>query len=200
MKTLLLLACALIPLFTSPAFAAPQIGKEAPDFSATDTHGQQVTLSTLKGKTVVLEWTNHECPFVRKHYGSNNMQTLQKDATADGVIWISIVSSGKDMEGNTTADEANKIVAEQNAHPTYKILDVSGDIGQLYGAKTTPHMFVIDQKGVLAYAGAIDDKPGFEPEDLKTAKNYVRAALADLKAGRAVETPLTNPYGCSVKY
>lgn len=200
MKTLILLALTMIPLLTSPAWAAPQIGKTAPNFSATDTHDKAVKLSDLKGKIVVLEWTNHECPFVRKHYGSNNMQSLQKEATEDGVIWISIVSSGKDMEGYTTAEEANQIITEQNAHPTYKILDVSGEIGHLYGAKTTPHMFVIDQNGVLAYAGAIDDKAGFEPEDIKTAKNYVRAAIADLKAGRPVETPLTNPYGCSVKY
>lgn len=200
MKKLLLLATlALIP-FSVTAHAAPEIGKPAPEFMANDTNGNHVMLSALKGKTVVLEWTNHECPFVKKHYNGGNMQALQKEATADGVVWVSIVSSAKGKEGNTTAEEANKIMVEQKAVPTHKILDESGAIGTLYGAKTTPHMFVIDKNGILAYAGAIDDKSSADPEDIKTAKNYVRAALADLKAGKPVETPATNPYGCGVKY
>ncbi len=199
MKSLLLLTLALIPLSTA-AMAAPEIGKPAPEFMANDTNGQHVMLSELKGKTVVLEWTNHECPFVKKHYGSGNMQALQAEATKDGVVWVSIVSSAKGKEGHSTAEDANKITAEQKAVPTHKILDESGDIGKLYGAKTTPHMFVIDKDGILAYAGAIDDKSGFDPEEIKTAKNYVRTALADLKAGKPVETSSTNPYGCGVKY
>lgn len=199
MKSLLLLTLALLPLSTA-AMAAPEIGKPAPEFTATDTNGKTVALADLKGKTIVLEWTNHECPFVVKHYGSGNMQALQAEATTDGVVWVSINSSAKGKEGNTTAEEANKIIADQKALPTHKILDESGEIGKLYDAKTTPHMFVIDKNGVLAYAGAIDDKSGFDPEEVKTAKNYVRAALADLKADKPVEVSSTKPYGCGVKY
>ncbi|MFA7277334.1 MAG: redoxin family protein [Pseudobdellovibrionaceae bacterium] len=177
-----------------------EVGKPAPDFTALDTNGKSVTLSGLKGHPVVLEWTNHQCPFVVKQYGSGNMQALQKEATADGVTWISIVSSAEGKEGSTSAEEANKIVADQKASPTHKILDSKGEIGHLYGAKTTPHMFVVDKDGVLAYAGAIDDNDSFDPATVKDAKNYVRAALADLKDGKAVETASTNPYGCGVKY
>ena len=199
MKSLLLLTLALLPLSTA-AFAAPQIGKPAPEFMANDTNGEHVMLSSLKGKPVVLEWTNSECPFVKKHYGSNNMQALQDEATKDGVVWVTINSSAKGKQGNLTAEEANKLTAEQKSHASHKILDADGSIGKLYGAKTTPHMFVINSEGVLAYAGAIDDKSGSDPEEVKTAKNYVRAALADLKAGKPVATPSTNPYGCGVKY
>jgi peroxiredoxin len=199
MKALLLMTLALLPLSTA-AMAAPEIGKPAPEFMANDTNGKHVMLSELKGKTVVLEWTNHECPFVVKHYGSGNMQALQAEATKDDVVWISIVSSAKDKEGNVTAEEANKIIADQKALPTHKILDESGEIGKLYDAKTTPHMFVIDKNGVLVYQGAIDDKSGFDQEEVKTAKNSVRAALADLKAGKPVEVSSTKSYGCGVKY
>ena len=199
MKALLLMTLALLPLSTA-AMAAPEIGKPAPEFMANDTNGKHVMLSELKGKTVVLEWTNHECPFVVKHYGSGNMQALQAEATKDDVVWVSIVSSAKDKEGNVTAEEANKIIADQKALPTHKILDESGEIGKLYDAKTTPHMFVIDKNGVLVYQGAIDDKSGFDQEEVKTAKNYVRAALADLKAGKPVEVSSTKSYGCGVKY
>jgi peroxiredoxin len=199
MKALLLMTLALLPLSTA-AMAAPEIGKPAPEFMANDTNGKHVMLSELKGKTVVLEWTNHECPFVVKHYGSGNMQALQAEATKDGVVWVSIVSSAKDKEGNVTAEEANKLIADQKAVPSHKILDESGEIGKLYDAKTTPHMFVIDKNGVLVYQGAIDDKSGFDQEEVKTAKNYVRAALADLKAEKPVEVSSTKPYGCGVKY
>jgi peroxiredoxin len=199
MKSLLLLTLALLPLSTA-AMAAPEIGQPAPAFTATDTNGKTVSLSDFKGKTVVLEWTNHECPFVVKHYKSGNMQALQAEAAKDDVVWISVVSSAKDKEGNVTAEEANKIIADQKAVPAHKILDETGTIGKLYDAKTTPHMFVIDKNGVLAYAGAIDDKSGFDPEEVKTAKNYVRAALADLKAEKPVEVSSTKPYGCGVKY
>lgn len=199
MKALLLFTLALLP-FSTAAMASAVVGKPAPEFMMNDTNGNHVMLSTLKGKTVVLEWTNNECPFVKKHYGSGNMQSLQKEATADGVVWISIISSAKDKEGNVTAEEANKIAADQKAAPSHILLDESGTIGNLYGAKTTPHMFVIDKDGTLVYAGAIDDKSGFDPEEVKTANNYVRAALADLKAGKPVATSSTKPYGCGVKY
>lgn len=128
------------------------------------------------------------------------MQALQKEATDDGVIWISVVSSAKGKEGYTTPEEAKAIIEEQGAHPTHKILDADGAIGHLYGAKTTPHMFVIDKDGILAYAGAIDDQNSFDPATIKGAKNYVREALRNLKEGKAVETPTTPSYGCGVKY
>lgn len=198
---------ALIPLALGalclPALANAadaEIGKPAPAFTATDTNGKTVTLGDFKGKPVVLEWTNHECPFVRKQYDTGNMQKVQETATKDGVVWISIVSSAKDKEGHTTAAEANAIIAKEKAHPTHKILDEDGSIGKLYGAKTTPHMFVIDKDGTLAYAGAIDDNPSHDPKTVAGAKNYVLAALDDLKQGQSVTTPSTQPYGCGVKY
>jgi peroxiredoxin len=180
--------------------AAPEIGREAPNFTATDIHGNAVRLSALRGKTVVLEWTNHECPYVRKHYGSGSMQTLQRDAAKDGVIWISIVSAAKGTEGNVTPAEADALTKSRNAAPSEIVLDESGKIGRLYQARTTPHMFVIDKDGKLVYMGGIDDKPTTRVSDLGTAKNYVRAALDALKAGQPVATPISRPYGCSIKY
>ncbi|HRK97682.1 MAG TPA: redoxin family protein [Alphaproteobacteria bacterium] len=177
-----------------------EVGKPAPEFMLDDVNGEHVMLSALKGKTVVLEWTNHECPYVKKHYDSGNMQKLQKEATDDGVVWISIVSSSEGKEGFTTPEEAKAIMAEQAAHPSNKLLDTNGVIGHLYGAKTTPHMFVIDKDGVLVYAGAIDDNNSYKPESLEGAKNYVREALAALKEGKPVENATTQSYGCGVKY
>lgn len=199
MKSLLLLTLALIPLSTA-AMAAPEIGKPAPEFMGQDVNDKHVMLSELKGKTVVLEWTNPDCPFVKKHYDSNNMQALQKEATDDGVVWVSIDSSAEGKEGHYPASELAKIYEDKGAHASHLMIDASGEIGKLYDAKTTPHMFVIDKEGILVYQGAIDDKSGFDPEEVKTAKNYVRAALADLKAGKAVEVSSTKPYGCGVKY
>ena len=180
--------------------AAPEVGKLAPDFETTDAAGNPFKLSDHKGSIVVLEWTNHECPFVVKHYGSGNMQKLQEETTAKGVKWISINSSAEGRQGNTSAEEALKIVEEQGSKPSVKILDPSGTIGKLYDAKTTPHMFVIDKDGTLAYAGAIDSDSGFSSKGIEGAENYVMAALDDLNAGNAVRTPSTKPYGCSVKY
>ena len=161
-KFLPLLAVVLLG-FSAPAFAAPEIGKPAPDFTATAIDGTPISLSSYKGKPVVLEWTNHECPFVVKHYGSGNMQKIQKTAVEGGAVWLSIVSSAPGKQGHVTADEAQKIVADSGAIATARILDEKGEIGQMYGAKTTPHMFVIDKDGVLAYAGAIDDDPPGRP-------------------------------------
>lgn len=199
MKSLLLLTLALLPLSTI-AMAAPEIGKPAPEFMANDTNGQHVMLSELKGKTIVLEWTNPDCPFVHKHYDGGNMQALQAEATKDGVVWIAIDSSAKGKEGNYSAEELNKIYIDKKSAQSHLIIDESGNIGKLYDAKTTPHMFVIDQNGILVYQGAIDDKSGFDAEENKTAKNYVRAALADLKAGKPVEVSSTKSYGCGIKY
>lgn len=199
MKSLLLLTLALIPLATA-AHAAPEIGKAAPEFMANDVDGNHVMLSDLKGKTVVLEWTNPDCPFVHKQYDTGNMQTVQKQATADGIVWITIDSSATGKEGHYPAAELKKIYADKKANFTHLIVDEKSEIATLYGAKTTPHMFIINQDGTLVYQGAIDDKSGFDKEEVKTAKNYVLTALADLKAGKAVATPSTKPYGCGVKY
>ncbi|MBK6895963.1 MAG: redoxin domain-containing protein [Alphaproteobacteria bacterium] len=198
----LILALALVPfaLGATPAFAVAEVGQPAPDFTATDIKGNEVKLSDLKGKNVVLEWTNQECPFVVKHYKSGNMQAVQKTATEGGAVWISINSSAPGMQGNTTAEEAVKIETDAGVHSTNRILDPNGDIGQLYGAKTTPHMFVINAEGNVAYAGAIDSVADADPASIAGASNYVLAALDDLKAGNPVQTPTTTPYGCGVKY
>jgi hypothetical protein len=180
--------------------ASPAIGQPAPAFSGTDANGNKVSLGDFAGKTVVLEWTNHECPFVKKHYDSGSMQKLQKEATDNGVIWLSIVSSAPDHQGYTIPEEAKAVIEKTGSHATARILDSSGEIGRLYGAKTTPHMFIVDKNGTLVYAGGIDDMPSTDPKTLESAKNYVRAALDDIAAGRPVATAQTQPYGCSVKY
>lgn len=184
----------------SVSLAAPQIGQPAPDFTAEDTNGETITLSELAGQTVILEWTNHQCPFVGKHYSSGNMQTLQKETTADGVVWLSIISSAAGEQGYVTAAEANELTESRDAAPTAVILDPEGEIGQLYAARTTPHMYIIDEEGTLQYMGAIDSIPSAQISDLESAENYVRTALAALEAGEAVSPPATQPYGCTVKY
>ncbi|MGH1374842.1 MAG: redoxin family protein [Alphaproteobacteria bacterium] len=200
----LTLALAFIPLamglgsFT--AQASVEVGKAAPTFTATDIYGKEFNLADQKGKIVVLEWTNHLCPFVRKHYETNNMQNTQKTATDNDVVWVSIVSSAPEKQGNVSAEEAQEIVKSVGAHATTRILDPSGDIGRMYNAKTTPHMFVISTEGTLAYAGAIDNNRSPNPDAVNGAKNLVLAALEDLSVGRVVEVPQTAPYGCSVKY
>lgn len=220
MKSLLLSALAVLALTTNvyaaektaapaPAAeakttaAAPRpalIGIPAPNFEGMDTNGKKHKLSDFKGKTVVLEWTNPDCPYVHKHYETGNMQKLQKEATDDGVVWLTIASSAVGKEGFYSAEESNKWMAEKKSAPTARILDPVGTIGHLYGAKTTPHMFVINSKGILVYTGAIDDNDSFKKETIATSKNYVREALKDLKEGKKIETPTTKPYGCSVKY
>ena len=182
------------------ANAAPVVGEPAPNFTAVDTNGVEHSLSDFKGKNVVLEWSNHDCPFVIKHYSVNNMQKLQKEATDNGAVWLTIVSSAEGKQGATTAEEANKIMEEKGTHSTARILDPSGEIGKLYDAKTTPHMFVIDKEGVLAYAGAIDSDSNFKAESIEGATNYVTEALTALDAGEPVKVASTKPYGCSVKY
>ncbi len=198
MKTLLL---ALFLAFAAvPAYAAIEIGKPAPDFTGTDSNGKSHKLSDYKGKIVVLEWTNPLCPFVVKHYDSGNMQKLQEEFTGKDVVWLSINSSAAGKEGNQNGEDANKYMNEKGAKSTARILDPSGEIGKLYDAKTTPHMFVIDKDGNVAYKGAIDDNESAKQETIPTAKNYVKAALDSLMEGKPVETAQTKPYGCSVKY
>lgn len=182
------------------AAASPQVGQPAPDFSVTDTAGKTWTLADLKGKKVILEWTNHGCPFVRKHYATGNMQALQREATGAGYVWLSVISSSPGTQGHVTAEEADRLTVERKAAPTAVVLDPNGTMGQAYGAKTTPHMYVIDAVGTLVYMGGIDDRPTSDPEDIPGARNYVRLAMADLDAGRPLAYPATRPYGCSVKY
>lgn len=182
------------------ANAEVNVGEAAPNFTAVDTNGVEHNLSDFKGKNVVLEWSNHDCPFVVKHYSVGNMQKIQKEATDDGAVWITIVSSAEGKQGHVTPEEANKIMEEKGAHSTARILDPSGEIGKLYGAKTTPHMFVINKEGNVAYAGAIDSDSGFSSDTIEGATNYVTAALNSLNAGEEIEVASTKPYGCSVKY
>jgi peroxiredoxin len=196
----LLVAAAAFAFTASPAQAAIQIGAAAPNFTAVDSNGKTHSLKDFAGKKVVLEWTNHKCPFVVKHYGPGNMQKTQKQAVADGAVWLSVISSAPGKQGYVSAAEANQLTKERNAVPTAVLLDSSGAIGKAYGAKTTPHIYVIDAKGKLAYAGAIDNKPDANPASIPGATNYAMAAVQSLKAGKAVEVASTTPYGCSVKY
>ncbi len=176
------------------------VGANAPDFRCTDSNGKPRSLGEFKGKTVVLEWTNRECPYVRKHYDSGNMQALQKKAAGEGVVWLSVVSSAPGNQGYVTAEQANAHLKASGAAPAAVLLDPDGRLGHLYGAMTTPHLFVVDAKGVLAYAGAIDDKPSTSAADIPKSTNLVAAALDALKSGKPVPTPSTKAYGCSVKY
>jgi peroxiredoxin len=200
LKAFCLSALAFVCLMGAPAMAAVETGKPAPDFTAKDTNGVEHTLSGFKGKVVVLEWTNPECPYVKKHYEPKNMQTLQKDYTDKGVVWISINSSAEGKQGHQTNEDANKYMTDVGSAATARIADADGAIGKLYDAKTTPHMFVIDKDGNVAYHGAIDDNDSANPADAATAKNHVKAALDSVLAGTPVETAQTKPYGCSVKY
>lgn len=190
-------------LAVSPrAGAAPQakVGTAAPPFTLPATSGSGQSLGDLKGKIVVLEWTNHECPYVRKHYDSGNMQALQREATGQGVVWLTVISSAPGTEGYVTPPEADKLTTTRKAAPSAVLLDPAGNVGKAYGATNTPHMYVIDKAGTLAYAGAIDDRPTSRRADVQGAHNYVRAALASVAAGEPVKTPVTRAYGCTVKY
>lgn len=181
--------------------AHPIPGAPAPAFSATDIDGHPVRLADFRGRIVVLEWTNHLCPYTRKHYDSGNMQRLQREATEKyGAVWIQIISSAPGKQGYVTAEEARRLNAERGAYVTHVLRDPEGRLGRLYHARTTPHMFVIAPDGTLAYMGAIDDRPTADPADIAGARNHVREALAAVAAGRPVPEPSTRPYGCTVKY
>lgn len=196
-------ASALAFGFVAPqaGFAASlQPGAPAPAFTAIDSNGRTVSLADLKGKTVVLEWTNHDCPFVRKHYNSNNMQALQKKWTAQDVVWLSVISPPPGEQGNVTPAEANRLTADRGAAPSAVLIDPKGQMGRAYGAQVTPHMYVIRADGTLAYMGGIDDTPSTRIADVDTAKNYVDAALAEVTAGKPVSVATSRPYGCTVKY
>ncbi|MGD8325877.1 MAG: redoxin domain-containing protein [Sphingomonadales bacterium] len=181
-------------------FALPPIGQPAPGFSGTTHIGKPFQLSDLKGQITVLEWTNHDCPFVRKHYETGNMQALQKEAREKGVTWVSIISSAPGKQGHVDGKKAQRLTEKRHAYPNHIILDESGDIGRLYEARTTPQMYVIDKEGTLVYGGAIDDQPYYDKNSVEGAHNYVRAAINSVLAGEDVKDPLIRPYGCSVKY
>jgi peroxiredoxin len=200
MVKLLSRALTALAVLISSAHADLKVGDSAPDFEATDTEGKKHKLSELKGKIVVLEWTNHKCPFVIKHYTRNNMQQLQEKYTTKGVIWLSIVSSAPGKEGHINPTEANEIRKNMNVKSTATLLDESGVIGKSYDARTTPHMFVIDKEGKIAYMGAMDDKPTTNPDDITASQNYVAKALDALLEGKKIDLAQTVPYGCSVKY
>lgn len=200
MKSLVLGTIAAFALSATAAIAAPTVGEPAPAFSAVDTAGKTRSLSEFKGKTVVLEWTNDGCPYVKKHYGAGNMQKLQQDAAAGGVVWLSIISSAPGKQGFVDAAGANHLTSSRGAEPAAVLLDPKGDVGRAYEAQTTPHMFVIDKAGTLRYMGAIDDQPSTDASSIPKARNYVRDALASVEAGKPVAQSATDPYGCSVKY
>lgn len=190
---------ASMSLLALAAQASVTVGEPAPNFSLPAEDGNSYALADYLGKTVVLEWTNADCPFVKKHY-SGNMQSLQKAYTAKDVVWLSINSSATGKQGAVDAAGARALIKAKGAAPTHALLDPKGEVGRLYDAKTTPHMFVIDQKGTLAYAGGIDSEPSADPADIATATPYVKNALDELLAGKPVSTAVTKPYGCAVKY
>ena len=183
-----------------PASAAVKVGAAAPDFRLVDASGKTVSLSDFRGQHVVLEWTNHLCPFVQKHYRSGNMQAHQAEAADKGVIWLSIISSAPGKQGHVDGDEALKIADQHEASPSHILLDGNGKAGRQYGAKTTPHMYVIDPQGTLIYMGGIDSVPSADQADIAGATPYVRVALQQALAGDEISQPSTRPYGCSVKY
>jgi len=184
-----------------PSWAATaKVGEPAPGFTSTATTGSPVSLGSFKGKVVVLEWTNHDCPYVKKHYETSNMQSLQREATGQGVVWLTLISSSPGTQGHVTPAQADELTSTRKAAPTAVLLDEKGVVGRMYGATNTPHMYIVDKAGLLVYAGAIDDRPTSRRADVPGANNYVRAALEAVAAGQPVKTPVTRAYGCTVKY
>jgi AhpC/TSA family len=183
-----------------PATAQARVGAPAPAFTLPDTNGRARSLADFRDNTVVLEWTNHECPYVGKHYRGNNMQALQKRWTGQGVVWLSVISSAPGRQGHVSPQQANKLTADRGAAPTAVLLDPTGKVGRAYGARATPHMYVINGQGALVYMGGIDDKPTARLEDLKGARNFVDAALNEISQGKPVSVTVSRAYGCSIKY
>jgi len=187
-------------LAAAPAAWASSVGQPAPDFTAPDLQGKPVRLSDYRGKFVVLEWTNPECPYVRRHYDSGNMPELQKELGAKDVIWLTVNSTNQSSSEFKTPQEMSKWMSQKGAAPKATLIDKDSKIGKLYSARTTPHMYIVDPQGRLIYAGAIDDKRWASVEQTKKANNHVRAALGEAMAGKQVSVAATSPYGCSVKY
>jgi peroxiredoxin len=196
----LLLAGAAAALLPTTAWASPDLGKPAPAFTATDSNGKSWSLADLKGKVVVVETTNHQCPYVGKHYSAGNMQAQQREATAKAVIWLTVAASAPGEEGFVNASQANELTKSRSAAPTAVLLDPQSKIARAYGATVTPHMYIIDAAGVLVYKGGIDSIPSADTADIPKAKQYVRLALDEILAGRQVAEASTRPYGCSLKY
>lgn len=189
----LLLAC-------SAASAAPVVGQPAPGFTLKDTAGKSVSLADFKGRYVVLEWTNHDCPFVKKHYGSGNMQAQQKELTGKGAAWLTVISSAPGKQGHVDGAAADQLTQSRGAAPTAVLLDPSGDVGRQYAAKTTPHMYIVAPDGNLIYMGGIDSIPSADTADIAKATQYVKVAFGEAASGKPVTEASTRPYGCSVKY
>lgn len=201
MKTkLLLVALAALTTGALVAAEAPNVGAAAPGFSLPDSKGKTHSLGDFKGKYVVLEWFNPGCPFVQKHYTSDNMQSLQNEFTGKDVVWLTIDSSAQGKQGYLSPEEANKQMADWKMKPTALLLDPDGKVGHEYAATNTPHMYIIDPGGKLIYSGAIDSKPTADPKDVKDATNYVKVALEEAIAGKPISTPTSRAYGCSIKY
>jgi peroxiredoxin len=201
MKTKLILT-AITAVAAGALYAAdvPPVGSAAPEFSSPDANGKTQSLSQYKGKYVVLEWFNPDCPFVKKHYGGGNMQKLQEDYTSKGVVWLTIDSNAPGTEGNITPEQAQKIMAQWKTKQTALVIDPESKVAKLYGAKNTPHMVVINPEGKIVYEGAIDSKASPNPADIPSSTNYVKSALDESLAGKPVSNAQTKPYGCSVKY
>ena len=200
LRTTVLTAALGAAFLSGAATAAPTVGQAAPAFAAVDSKGQQHKLADLKGKVVVLEWTNHECPYVKKHYSSSNMQNLQKQAKGAGVVWLTVISSAPGEQGHVTGAKADELTASRQAAPSAVLFDPQGSIGKSYDARTTPHMYVIDAQGILRYAGGIDSIGSTKVDDIGKADPLFKTAMESVLKGEAVKQAVTRPYGCSVKY
>jgi len=204
MRNQLLSLCTVVAfgvaLQSGAALAAPAVGQPAPDFTAVDSNGKTIHLSDFKGKEVVLEWTNDQCPYVRKWYGTGAMQKLQKDAAGEGAVWLTVISSGPGKEGYVTPEQANDDTKMREAAPSYVLMDSAGTIGHLYNAMTTPDMYVVDKDGILRYSGGADSLGTTDPADIQKAEPYAREAIDAVAKGQKVSNPVTRPYGCNVKY
>ena len=196
----MLLVTAALALAANTAFAVATVGQPAPAFTVQDSSGKPVSLADFKGKHVVLEWVNPGCPYVVKHYGSNNMQGTQKDAAAKGVVWLAVNSTSAEHGDYKAPAAMAQWMQQHKAAPSATLMDIDGKVGRAYGARTTPHLYIVDPKGTLVYAGGIDNKPSSNPADIAGATNHVKVALAEALAGKAISQATTRPYGCSVKY
>ena len=196
----MLLVTAALALAANTAFAVATVGQPAPAFTVQDSSGKPVSLADFKGKHVVLEWVNPGCPYVVKHYGSNNMQGTQKDAAAKGVVWLAVNSTSAEHGDYKAPAAMAQWMQQHKAAPSATLMDTDGKVGRAYGARTTPHLYIVDPKGTLVYAGGIDNKPSSNPADIAGATNHVKVALAEALAGKAISQATTRPYGCSVKY
>ncbi|NEZ04351.1 thioredoxin family protein [Wenzhouxiangella sp. XN201] len=200
-RSIQLFTAALVLLASAAVVAAPQIGEPAPDFSVVDTQGNVHSLSDYAGEKVILEWTNHECPFVAKHYGAGNMQEQQRIARDEhDVVWLSVISSKPGSQGHVSPEKADQLTESRDAYPDAVLIDESGDMGRAYDARVTPHMYIIDEDGILRYMGGIDSIPSADQDDIPDATQYVVVALEELAAGEEVSQTTTRPYGCTVKY